>query len=68
MQMARVAFRKTMLPSISISKYQSMDGPRSFTVGVRYGLVKGEANIQSEVLTRGPVVCHMHADETFRAK
>ncbi|EER11929.1 Cathepsin Z precursor, putative, partial [Perkinsus marinus ATCC 50983] len=33
----------------------------------QYGLVKGEANIQSEVLTRGPVVCHMHADETFRA-
>ncbi|KAF4659006.1 hypothetical protein FOL47_007762 [Perkinsus chesapeaki] len=33
----------------------------------QYGIVKGEANIQSEVMTRGPVVCHMHADETFRA-
>ncbi|KAF4661617.1 hypothetical protein FOZ61_003065 [Perkinsus olseni] len=33
----------------------------------QYGLLKGEANIQSEVMSRGPAVCHMHADETFRA-
>ncbi|EER11529.1 Cathepsin Z precursor, putative, partial [Perkinsus marinus ATCC 50983] len=32
-----------------------------------FGTVSGEAEIQSEIKARGPVVCHMHVDEAFRS-